>query len=666
MTWDVGDFSPVGCSLDRVDGGVVLTSIGEEAMAVTEDPGTIEGVLGHRFLVIDATNRSRWNTALTLGFWSADAPIDRPDVVVLLGLFPELPTRLTFDLDRLDGERLFLDRTPGKLKTLVRGAGVDRGAVRRFGLGVSRSAAGSEIIIRGVYGVDSEPEYPLPSEAFVDRWGQWAKRDWEGKTDTIEQIAREFADSDTLPPETDPPSRSGGVGRAQPSPRFAATGFFRVDHDGVRQVLVDPNGDRFYSLGVDVVGESIPARVDGIEPLFAWLPPRDGEFAEFYATGHDRSSNAVHFDFHGANLKRALGDEWFARWAEVTERRLVGWGFNTIGNWSSRRAIASMSLPYVLPLSGSVETTKTIFRDFPDVFDDEYLRVCADHAKQLDAVCGDRGLVGYFIMNEPQWAFVDDLNIAEKLLANPAEFASKEALLRFLSQRYGGDARRLADAWSLSDISSFSDLRRPIQHAAGLSDASKRDLRDFSAILVERFAQVPCDAARRVDGDHLNLGMRYAWISQDALYRTAPYFDVFSINSYSKSPRESIDRIGERTGKPVLIGEFHHGALDVGLPANGIRGVQTQAERGIAYRHYVETAAASPYAVGTHYFTLNDQPVLGRFDGENFQIGLVDICGHPYGDFVSRVAATNRAIGEVLDGEREPNEEYPKEVTVGF
>ena len=115
-----------------------------------------------------------------------------------------------------------------------------------------------------------------------------------------------------------------------------------------------------------------------------------------------------------------------------------------------------------------------------------------------------------------------------------------------------------------------------------------------------------------------------------------------------------------------MIGEFHHGALDAGLPSNGIRGVQTQAERARAYRYFVETTAASSWSVGVHYFTLNDQPILGRFDGENFQIGVVDICQRPYRDFVAGVRTTNAALDEVVFGERTPSDDYPEEATIGF
>ena len=50
-----------------------------------------------------------------------------------------------------------------------------------------------------------------------------------------------------------------------------------------------------------------------------------------------------------------------------------------------------------------------------------------------------------------------------------------------------------------------------------------------------------------------------------------------------------------------------------------------------------------PEIIGAHYFQWNDQHVAGRFDGENWQIGLVDICQRPYEEVAVGRAAEPRA-----------------------
>jgi hypothetical protein len=186
--------------------------------------------------------------------------------------------------------------------------------------------------------------------------------------------------------------------------------------------------------------------------------------------------------------------------------------------------------------------------------------------------------------------------------------------------------------------------------------------------MVRAFVRIPAQECRRVDPNHLNLGLRYAWISSDLLFEGAEWFNVFSINAYQMlPPADEIARIAERTRRPVMIGEFHFGALDRGLPATGLRAVASQAERGVAYRRYVEAAAANPNVVGVHYFVLNDQPVLGRFDGENFQIGFVDVCHRPYRELVEAAKATHERIYDVMEGREKPYDREAKEIPrVGF
>ena len=676
MSIDLSLFSAVDCTIsDDGPGVVTLTSTAERCAASSADPPVIAAIQNGGYLVMDVENLTPYNVALGVAFWREADP-DRSDMdpamTFTLGTFPGLPARIALDLRQLDAQQLFLDRTPGKLKSMAYGAGMRLDEIERIDIGIVRSAPGSAVRFSSVRLSADEPEYPLPDRTLVDDLGQWSEREWPGKTANLAELTsylrketnEALAARKPGGPAADesPTSRWGGFARD----RHEATGYFRTHHTGDRHILVDPDGYEFYSLGLDCVQETIDARVDGIEELFAWLPDVDGPLADTWIEGSLRFPNARSVDFLTANLRRALGEDWFGRWAALTESRMRQWGFNTIGNWASTRFVDFSSLAYVVPLKGEATTEAKIFRDFPDVFSPEYVRSSEAHAAQLSAFEGDARLLGYFIMNEPHWAFVNDLNIAEKLVSNPSDLASKEHLIGFLSERYAGEARKLASAWNLEHLRSFSDLRRPIEDAASLSKTASRDLDEFNTILIRKFAKEPCEAARRADPHHLNLGMRYAWISQAALYETGEYFDVFSINRYAPTARPEVDAIGERTGKPVMIGEFHHGGLDGGLPSNGIRGVRTQADRAMAYRFFVETTAASPYSVGVHYFTLNDQAILGRFDGENFQIGIVDICQRPYKEFADGVTITNGSLAGVIFGDRPPTDAYPKEMTVGF
>jgi hypothetical protein len=158
-----------------------------------------------------------------------------------------------------------------------------------------------------------------------------------------------------------------------------------------------------------------------------------------------------------------------------------------------------------------------------------------------------------------------------------------------------------------------------------------------------------------VDPQHLNLGLRFAWISGDACVAGAAHVDVFTVNGYRTEPSlDELACIAAAADRPVLIGEWHFGALDRGLPASGLRCVADQAARAAAYRHYVIQAARHPQVVGCHWFQLNDQPYLGRFDGENFQIGFVDVCQRPYDELVAAATAVHREVYRIADGSLHP------------
>lgn len=630
------------------------------------------------WITVDAEDLDSYNQGLSFCFWRTStagaefwravgdgdvAALPSPDFTAILGLFPGLPTRLALPATALNAETLFLERTPGKLKTVVFGTKIDVEEIAAFALSLRPHHETQRIRLRTLRVEDARPTFAVPEMTIVDALGQWAQREWPGKTPDEETLVAELRHEAAKPaPEFDPAAAQAGTAAGTTTaateartPRFAGSGYFRTEHDGSRWWLVTPEGYPFYSLGLDVVNPYAPGRMDGLRSLFAWIPEQDGPYAA--ALRQDsRHGNwpGEYIDFYLLNLLRAFGDDWWPKWRELTKRRILEWGFNTVGNWADRSFTREAELPYVLPLRGFPQTSERVFRDFPDVFADEYATAAEKFAAQLSEFEGDRNLIGYFLRNEPQWAFVDDLNPAEMLLEKPTRFASKDVLIQFLSERYGGDVRKLNEAWRLGGaeaLSGFEELHRPLRSAASRSERAAEDLERFSRRMIDRYVSIPSEACKRVDPHHLNLGMRWAWIGQDALYEGSQHFDVFSINSYSDDPSDQIRTVGKRSGRPVMIGEFHHGGLDRGLPGNGIRGVRSQEERARAYRHYVQCAAEEPHSVGVHYFTLGDQPLLGRFDGENYQIGIVDVCHRPYREFAEEVTRTNHHIPAMLRGE---------------
>ena len=122
--------------------------------------------------------------------------------------------------------------------------------------------------------------------------------------------------------------------------------------------------------------------------------------------------------------------------------------------------------------------------------------------------------------------------------------------------------------------------------------------------------------------------MRYSSAKKRTMTSDLSCFDIFSMNCYAGTPRGHMDAF--TVDMPVVCGEWHIGAKESGLPGAGVLFTDTQKKRAEACRYYMEDATQIAKLVGTHYFEYNDQPYFGRFDGECHNIGLVDVCQHPY------------------------------------
>jgi hypothetical protein len=135
-------------------------------------------------------------------------------------------------------------------------------------------------------------------------------------------------------------------------------------------------------------------------------------------------------------------------------------------------------------------------------------------------------------------------------------------------------------------------------------------------------------------------------VNELAVRAAAPYCDVISYNIYRRTVADL--RLPEGVDKPAIIGEFHFGALDRGMFHTGLVPTADQNARAAAYRDYVTGALRHPQIVGTHWFQFGDQATTGRGDGENYQIGFLDVCDTPYPETI----AACREVGYGLYGTR--------------
>jgi hypothetical protein len=299
-----------------------------------------------------------------------------------------------------------------------------------------------------------------------------------------------------------------------------------------------------------------------------------------------------------------------------------------------------------------------IYRDFPDIEHPGFAQDLREYPSVLEETKNDPAFLGYFVMNEPNWGFSTELPAAG-MLYNTETCYTRAALARWLRERHDGDAA-LARAWGMPEAS----LEKVGQGRwrGKFTPQALQDLQAFTVRMVEKYFTSLSAACRSVDPNHLNLGMRWAGVPPAWAVEGMKSFDVFSINCYQeKLPRKASERIHEMVGRPVLVGEYHFGALDVGLPGPGVGPrPANQAERAKAYRVYLEDAAANPHCVGAHWFTLYDQSCLGRFDGEAWNIGFLDICHRPYEELCRSAILTHERIYELAARRLAPYAEAPQ------
>ncbi len=622
-----------------LDGGVYLFPP-EGGELRFEEKDFAAGRRTEGWIVMDVTNLSGFCVSVLWKFWDGgDGPCAES---IKMGLLPGLRTRLALPVSAALGKELFMKRTPGKLKTVTQGRPVKPENITRFAVGLDRAPAETKIRLHGLYISDAKPDFPLEGSPLVDELGQKAAGDWPGKTkNAAEMTAYLRAEYEKPLPETAP-----GCGKYGGSlkKRFEPTGFFALRKNGDKYWLADPEGCAFFSVGPDCVGVGGDCNIEGIARLCGELPA-GGELGQGF------------YSWAKANYVRAFGDKWYEAWCRITLRRLRQWGANTVACWSDPRFIEFAKTPYVHILHGFPKARKYIFRDFPDVFDPEYAADSARWARQLEPRRDDRYMIGYFMSNEPNWAFVDRLNIAEMTLESAEDFYSKDWLIGMLKKKYG-TVENLNAAWE-TNFASFEDMKNGV---GGFNSAAKADTEKLSEEMVREFIKAPALALKTVDPNHLNLGMRYAWLSSPALAAGKEYMDVFSFNCYRQDPWDSIENMVKMVDMPVMIGEFHFGALDRGLDATGIQAVASQEDRAKAYRRYMHRCAAHPMCLGAHWFQYADQPYLGRFDGENYQIGLVDVCGRPYEEITAEMTRTHREVYEIRLGETGVTNEKQKTI----
>ena len=558
--------------------------------------------------------------------------------------------------------------------TSIKGS-LDPAHVISVRLGIPRPTAPRRLVVGPMQVEPAKSADRNAYNAIVDTFGQFRPGSWPEKVRSVAMIRAKGAEESRIlikwlrrSPNRD---RFGGLPRAG---RFAPSGFFRTEQRAGRWWLVTPDGNAFFSIGIDAVEASGSTYVDGREFMFCDIPARQGTLTAHWSQRDDRRGLGAQrgrffdhghaFDFYTANLERKFGAEWRRRWREEAVARLKAWGFNTVGDWGDPDLWAMHALPYTVPLApvgmyAKVSSGEDWWGPMPDPFDRRFADAADRMARQAAARFGsDPYLIGYFVDNELDWGQGWSKNPRERysvavgaLAAGPSSPA-KAAFIAQLAGTYREPAR-LGRAWGIP-LTSWDQLRSEgfrwsdasLDRAAALGD-----LAAFTRLFAQAYFRTIASALRRHDPHHLYLGSRFAWATPEAVEACARWCDVVSFNLYERSINEDQQRWTRfhTLGKPALIGEFHFGSTDRGLFWEGLVGAGAESERGTAYARYLRAVADNPDFVGAHWFEYIDEPLTGRtLDGENGHIGFVTVADVPYQRLVMAARAANQALSSRL------------------
>lgn len=338
-----------------------------------------------------------------------------------------------------------------------------------------------------------------------------------------------------------------------------------------------------------------------------------------------------------------------AAWARDTNAKLKSWGFNSLGAWSDHKVFrqhvpAKQRLPYFVVLHLGAYNKAP----FEDMFTQAGEKVMDDAAKaQILTERNDPFLVGYFSDNELGW-WDDTLFLS--YMKMPRSAPGKQRVVQSLKDFYKGSFGALQAEWTVkaADWDSLLDATE-IFLKPGTQGIKASN--HWSYVLARHYYQLMHKLIRKYDSKHLILGDRYPQYYNLEVPKAAKSdVDVISTNlgahwldgTYSHWYLDTLHRI---TGKPLLITEFYFAAMQnqTGNRNSGkiFPTVETQTERARGFGRCIQELAKLPYVLGAHWFQFYDEPPKGRGDGEDYNMGLVDIHGKPYPQMIAASRASN-------------------------
>jgi hypothetical protein len=445
---------------------------------------------------------------------------------------------------------------------------------------------------------------------FIDTYGQYRHGTWPGKITSDHDLTQGFVDERRDLAAHPRPSDHNKWGGWKDGPQRDANGFFRTEKVDGKWWLIDPDGHLFWSHGVTGVGVGgATTRVLKREHYF--VMPKDGDpLAQF------RSNK--NFDFTAANLYRALGPDWRAKYIALSHQRLASWGMNTLAMWSQPEAMLLRKTPYTVAIHYGYAS---INDKLPDPFAPGFRNAVRESLERRKDTAGDPWCIGYFVNNELHWK--QPLQTVQYVVRGKPEMAAKKKLVEQLRKSYPTiDALNAKLGTTFADWDALLANREPVD-----LKKIRADTEQFYRAICEAFFSICREEVKRMAPRQLYMGCRFHTYNRIVMSVAAKYCDVISYNLYEYGIAQ---KRWPGVDKPFIATEFHFGAQDRGMWGIGLRWASSQQDRARLYRDYVRGALTNPMCVGTHWFQYNSQAFSGRRDGENYQVGMTDIGGRPW------------------------------------
>jgi len=363
------------------------------------------------------------------------------------------------------------------------------------------------------------------------------------------------------------------------------TGYFHTEQIGGRWWLVTPEGNFFFSKGVDHVNYAP-------EAASSPAPPADT-----------------------------------AEWARMATKQLRGWNFNTAGAWSAQELYnAGIVYAPVIDLAAAVERDVWLKGGVVDYFSQEFRdaangvaeRLCAPHKN-------DPWVLGYFTDNELRWGadWRGKDSLLEAYLKMKPESAGYAKATGFLKER-----GRAPGALTNADKSAFLELA-----AAEYGRVARESIRRHDPnhmVLGCRFAVYAGDAVMRGVGPYFDV------ISFHSYSPKAPLVQLRMIHKITGKPT----MVTEFSFKAMDSG--------LPNTKGAAKPVATQEDRAKGFTGYVEALAGLPSCVGYHWFEYRDEPKEGRrLDGENSNYGVVRPDFSPWEVLTRQMTTVNAGLEEI-------------------